>query len=172
LKRHPLVQQAEAAGVTLWLDNGRVRWKAAKPPPTELLAALRERRDEVAEALRPSPGATTLLAFMKASAEALAEREEDPVEEAERAAIYDLPPPAPARHASSELPAPKSVEPSPAARQPLWEHSTMEGRTLALLRTPGVEVLVERDGWLRISTPDGVYALCQRETAEHVGWRG
>jgi hypothetical protein len=39
-----------------------------------------------------------------------------------------------------------------------------------MLFTPGFEVVVERDGWLRISMPDGVYALAKRETVERVGW--
>lgn len=38
----------------------------------------------------------------------------------------------------------------------------MEGRILAMLRTPGVEVVLEYDGWLRISLPDGYYVFAKR----------
>jgi hypothetical protein len=136
-----------------------------------MIAALREKREELIEALRPTPASAALLAFMEASAATMAERELDPEGEAERAAIFDLPPPVPALPASNRTSGPQSHRPLPTAKRPLWESQTMEGRTLALLRTPGVEVVVERDGWLRISAPDGAYALALRETVECTGWR-
>ena len=41
-----------------------------------------------------------------------------------------------------------------------------------MLRTPGVEAVLEQDGWLPISLPDSSYAFAKRETVERVGWRG
>jgi hypothetical protein len=124
----------------------------------------------VVETLRPASAVAALLAFMETAAAALAEREPDPEEEAERAAIFGLPAPAVTPLADSRAPEPESRA-THRAKRPPWVSQNMEGRTLALLRTPGVEVIVERDGWLRVSTPEGAYALVQRETAEHVGWQ-
>ncbi len=107
---------------------------------------------------------------MEAAAAALAEREPDSKEEAERAAIFGRPPP-PVEPAVLEPSSPIRRHREPGANRPLWESGTMEGRTLAMLRTPGAEVVLERDGWLRISLPDGSYAFAKRETAERVGWR-
>ena len=169
--RHPLLQQAAAAGMTLWLEDERLRWRACSPPPPPLLTALREGRAELVEALRPTPAAAALLAFMEAAAAALAEREPDPEEEAERAAIFGRPPPSPLLPFGGTSPQPEDGRPIATIKRPLWESQTMEGRTLALLRTPGVEVVVERDGWLRITAADGWYAFCRRTTAERIGWR-
>jgi hypothetical protein len=170
LTRHPLLQQASEVGLTLWVEDGRLRWKARRQPPSSLLAALRERRDELIEDLRPTPASAALLAFMEASAAAMAAREPDPEEEAERAAVFDLPPLTPASPASGRISGPQSDRRLSAAKRPLWESGTMEGRTLALMRTPGAQVVLERDGWLKISTPDGSYAFARREVAERMGW--
>ncbi|MBE9604720.1 hypothetical protein IAI18_07570 [Acetobacteraceae bacterium H6797] len=58
---HPLLEQAEAAGVALYVEDGRLRWRAAGPPPEALLAALRADRDAVMRAVmaRRGPEAST-----------------------------------------------------------------------------------------------------------------
>jgi hypothetical protein len=170
MTRHPLLQKADAAGVLLWIDGGRIRWHSTRPPPADLLALMRAHRDDLVEALRPPPGAAFLWAFTEASHAALVERDFDPHEEPEREAIFGRP--AQLAIPIDPMPRPEQATASSHPKRPLWESQTMEGRTLALLRTPGVEVVVERDGWLRISTPVGAYALAQRVTAERVGWRG
>jgi hypothetical protein len=156
--------------MTLWLEDGRLRWKACNPPPPSLLAELRDRREELLEALQPTPGAAALLAFTEASAAAMAEREPDPDEDAERAAIFGLPPLVQAIPGSRALPLPESDMLCAAAKRPLSESQTMERRIYALLRAPGVEVVVERDGWLRISSPSGAYALWNAGDASILGW--
>jgi hypothetical protein len=174
MRCHPLVQRAEKAGMTLWLEGGKMRWKATQPPPPELLDALRKGRAEVEGALRLSPGAATLLASAEAAYSALTERENDGEEEAERAAIFGRPAPGPRGDppALFETLSPMHEEaPAAAVNRSFLPGSTMEERTLAMLITPGVEVVVERDGWLRISLPDGSYAFAQRATAERAGWR-
>lgn len=168
MTRSALLARATAAGMTLWLDGDRLRWRADRPPAPELLRAMRDSRAELVEALRPTSQATALLVFMEAAAAALAERKPDAEEEAERAAIFGLPPPADL----DSLALAGQVQHQPGPKRPLWESRTMEGRTLEMLRTPGVEVVLERDGWLRISLPDGSYAFARRKTAEQVGWYG
>jgi hypothetical protein len=156
--------------MTLWLEEGRLRWKASKPPPQSLLAELRDRRDELVEALQPSPDATALLAFMEAAAIALAERKPDAEEEAERAAIFGLPPPSPSMPFSGTAPELESGKPASAAKRPLWESGTTEGRTLALLREPGAEAVLGPDGWVKISTLSGAYAIARPGLVESLGW--
>jgi hypothetical protein len=46
-----LLANAEALGVAFWLDGNRVRFNPASSLPTDLLAALKERRQEVAALL-------------------------------------------------------------------------------------------------------------------------
>jgi hypothetical protein len=171
MTRSALLDRATAAGIKLWLDGDQLRWRAQRPPPPELLTAMRDARTELVEALRPSPQAAALLAFMEASQAALAERELNAEEEAERAAIFGLPPPPLAELSSTATSLPVQHQRAPVAKRPLWESGTMEGRTLAMLRTPGVEAVLERDGWLRISLPDGSYAFVRRATAERIGWK-
>ena len=38
---------AEAAGVRFWVEGGEVRMSAAAPPPSDLLAELRDHRSEI-----------------------------------------------------------------------------------------------------------------------------
>ena len=39
--------RAEAAGMELWLEDGRLRWRSRGAPSPDLLAALRVHRDEL-----------------------------------------------------------------------------------------------------------------------------
>jgi hypothetical protein len=165
MTQHPLLRQAAEAGVSLVMEGGKLRWQSIRPPPHGLLDLMREKREELIDALKPSEGAASLLMFTDEAYAALVEREPDAEEDAERAAIYGRPPPSSLPRASVEA----SPEPiSPSGSQ--WHPNSTAGRTLALLRTPGAEVVVEREGWLRISTPDGAYAFARQELAERLGW--
>lgn len=53
-----LLARAEAAGLRVYLDRGRVRLAADAPPSAALLDLLRQHRDAIAEALAAAPSAT------------------------------------------------------------------------------------------------------------------
>ncbi len=46
-----LLARAAAAGLWLWLEGGKVRWRARRPPPSGVLEELRANREAIAAAL-------------------------------------------------------------------------------------------------------------------------
>jgi hypothetical protein len=148
------------------MDGNKLRWQSIRPPPPDLLALMQEKRSELVEALKPSQGVASLLAFIEEAYVALAGREPDAEEDAESAAIYGRPPPSSLTIASVETLPETAGRLLGSRRHP----NSTAGRTLALLQTSGTEAVMEQDGWVRISTPLGAYAYARPEFVESLGW--
>lgn len=126
-----LIRRAEAAGLTLFLDNGRLRWRASTPPPEDLLTALRAARDEVKAAL---------------------------AERMTPAAQGAPPPEGEASAPASGTPRAAPERPWLAYRPGrAWERGSLEARATAYLTTPGAEIVPGPGGWLFITLMDGRY---------------
>ena len=125
-----LLNRAAGCGVTMWLEGGRVRLRADQPPPADLLRDLRAHRDDLARLLAGegaehpplSAEARALADAAHAAWEALANREPDPVEDAERRAIFGRPDPTPG---TASLDPAVAAEPpaKPRPGPPLYERS-------------------------------------------------
>ncbi|WP_419900874.1 hypothetical protein [Roseomonas sp. USHLN139] len=143
MSQHPLVQRAEEAGVSLFLEGDRVRWQASQPPQADLLAALKASQAEIAQAL--------------AAADRIAAEAPPAGEVGSTAAM--------ARDVASPL-----IYPLPFVPFRSWPPGSLEARAVRYLAEPGAEIIPGQDGWLYVTLLDGRYLYLAPAVLRRIGW--
>ncbi|WP_419900904.1 hypothetical protein [Roseomonas sp. USHLN139] len=127
MSQHPLIQRAEEAGVSLFLEGGRVRWRASQPPHPDLLVALRADLTAISAEL------------------AVTEREAEAANAEAELTLF------PAATAA----APVLLPPLPFRSPRIWEPQSLEARAVSYVNEPGAEIVSGSQGWLYVTLLDG-----------------
>ncbi|WP_419899972.1 hypothetical protein [Roseomonas sp. USHLN139] len=143
MSQHPLIQRAEEAGVSIFLEGGRVRWRASQPPQPDLLAALKASQEEIAQAL--------------AAADSVAAEAPPAGEVGSTAAM------------ATDVASPPAY-PLPFLPSRSWPPGSLEARAVRYLAEPGAEIISGRDGWLYVTLPDDRFIYLAPALLRRIGW--